>query len=195
MAIQNRKRAIFFPQFLPILSWFLDLTCFRDSGVTCARSKGVPLLKIKMLRPKQYNNIKQTLANERKMSKIEENFATKTLQIHFNDLVHGLQDPVVAASELYSAELVSMSVLEKIHSTIGLSRVDKYIQLLLAVHSLLSTNPSALGRFILIVQNKLHLQDIATSMSDKYQGQPNMKYIAPLSVFRCKMLTSVGIEY
>ena len=108
-------------------------------------------------------------------NKIEENFATKTLQIHFNDLVQGLQDPVVAASELYSAELVTMSVLEKIHGTIGLSRVDKNIQLLLAVHSHLLTNPSALGRFILIVQNKLHLQDIATSMSDKYQGQPNMK--------------------
>ena len=38
VAVQNRKRAIFSPQFLPILSWFLDLTCFRDSGVTCART-------------------------------------------------------------------------------------------------------------------------------------------------------------
>ena len=126
-------------------------------------------------------------------NKIEENFATKTLQIHFNDLVQGLQDPVVVASELYSAELVSWSVLEKIHSTTGVSRVDKNVELLLAVRSHLSTNPSALERFILIVQNKLHLQDIATSMSDKYQGQPNE--VAQLSVFRCKMLTSVGIEY
>ena len=114
------------------------------------------------------------LANERKMN-IEENFATKTLQHYFNDLVQGLQNPIVAASELYSAKLVSMSVLEKIHSTTGLSRIDKNVELLLSVHSHLSTNPSALERFILIVQNKLHLQDIATSMSDKCQGQRNMK--------------------
>ena len=108
------------------------------------------------------------------MSETEQNFATKTLQNHFNSLVQGFQDPVVAASELYSAELVSWSVLEKIHSTTGVSRVDKNVELLLAVRSHLSTNPSALKRFILVVQNKLYLQEIATSMSDKYQGQPNM---------------------
>jgi Zn-dependent M32 family carboxypeptidase len=109
----------------------------------------------------------------------EKNAATESLQHYFGILVAAIQDPMLAASELYSMELVSWPVVEKM-PTLGLSNRDKNFQLLCAVHSQLAINPSGIKRFIQVLNAKLNLQEIAKKMEEKYRGeldQPGMGFI------------------
>ena len=100
----------------------------------------------------------------------EKNAATESLQYYFSSLVVAIQDPVLAASELYSVKLVSWPVVEKM-PTLGLSKCEKNFQLLSAIHSQLATNPSGIEMFIQVLNAKLDLQEIAKGMEDKYQGE------------------------
>ena len=102
---------------------------------------------------------------------VVENAATRTLQRYFSSLVEGLQDPDVAASQLYSVKVVPWSILERV--TTGASRFTKSFQLMSAVRSHLTTNPSSIDIFIQLLQDRLNLQEIADSMKVTYQGELN----------------------
>ena len=104
------------------------------------------------------------------MADVEKNAATESLQHYFSDLLIAIQDPVLAASELYSVKLVSLPVVEKM-SLLGLTRSEKNSQLLSAIHSQLATNPSGIKRFIQVLNAKLNLQDIAEGIEEKHQGE------------------------
>ena len=104
------------------------------------------------------------------MADVEKNAATESLQHYFSDLVVAIQDPVLAASELYSVNLVSLPVVEKM-SLLGLTRSEKNSQLLSAIHSQLATNPSGIERFIQVLNAKLNLQEIAEGIEEKHQGE------------------------
>ena len=58
---------------------------------------------------------------------VEKNAATESLKHCFSNLVVAIQDPVLAASELYSVNLVSLPVVEKM-SLLGLTRSEKNSQ-------------------------------------------------------------------
>ena len=106
----------------------------------------------------------------------EKNAATESLQHYFSNLVVAIQDPVQAASELYSVKLVSWPVVEKM-PTLGLSNRDKNFQLLSAIHSQLATTPSGIERFIQVLNAKLDLQEIAKRMEEKYRGELVDQYL------------------
>ena len=100
----------------------------------------------------------------------EKNAATESLQHYFSNLVVAIQDPVIAASELYSVKLISWPVVGKI-STSGLSKCEKNFELLSAIHSQLATNPSGIEIFIQVLNAKLNLQEVAMRIEDKYLGE------------------------
>ena len=81
-----------------------------------------------------------------------------------------IQDPMLAASELYSMKLVPWPVVEKM-LTLGVSKYEKSCQLLSAIRSQLEMNPSEIETFIRVLGAKLDLQEIAKGMEDKYQGE------------------------
>lgn len=101
----------------------------------------------------------------------EKKAATESLQCCFSSLVGAIQDPIIAASELYSVKLVSWPVVEKM-PTLGLSKCEKNFQLLSAIRSQLATDPSGIEIFIQVLNTKLDLQEIAKGMKEKYQGEP-----------------------
>lgn len=101
----------------------------------------------------------------------EKNATTESLQCYFSSLVGAIQDPIIAASELYSVKLVSWPVVEKM-PTLGLSKCEKNFQLLSAIRSQLATDPSGIEIFIQVLNTKLDLQEIAKGMKEKYQGKP-----------------------
>jgi hypothetical protein len=100
----------------------------------------------------------------------EKNAATESLQHYFSALMGAIQDPMLAASELYSLKLVSLSVVDKM-SLLGLTISEKNSQLLSALHSQLATNPSGIEIFIQVLNAKLNLQEIAKRMEEKYRGE------------------------
>ena len=104
------------------------------------------------------------------MADVEKNAATESLKHCFSYLVVAIQDPVLAASELYSVNLVSLPVVEKM-SLLGLTRSEKNSQLLSAIHSQLATDPSGIERFIQVLNAKLNLQEIAERIEEKHQGE------------------------
>ena len=81
-----------------------------------------------------------------------------------------IQDPTLAASELYSVKLVSLPMVEKM-MTLGLTKCEKNCQLLSAINSQLETNPSGIEILTQVLNTKLDLQEIAKGMKDKYQGE------------------------
>ena len=103
------------------------------------------------------------------MSEEGDNDATETFQEYFGSLVNAIQDPVIAASELYSVKLVTWPIVEKAGTT-GLTKSDKNVQLLSAVRSRLATDPSQMDKFIRILDVKLELHDVATEISKTFQG-------------------------
>ena len=104
---------------------------------------------------------------------VVENAATRTLQRYFSSLVEGLQDPDVAASQLYTVKVVPWSIIEKVTCTTGVSRLTKNAQLMSAIRSHLTTNPSSIEIFIQLLQDRLNLQEIADNMKETYQGKLN----------------------
>ena len=66
--------------------------------------------------------------------------------------------------------LVSLPVVEKM-SLLGLTRSEKNSQLLSAIHSQLTTNPSGIERLIQVLNTKLNLQEIAERIEEKHQGE------------------------
>ena len=100
----------------------------------------------------------------------EKNAATESLQDYFSDLVDAIQDPVIAASGLFSVKLISWPVVENM-STLGLPKSDKNFQLLCAIRRQLAINPSGIERFIQVLNAKLDLQEIAKRMEERYQGE------------------------
>ena len=110
--------------------------------------------------------------------RLGKNAATESLQHYFSSLMVAIQDPVLAASELYSLKLVPLPIFEKMLA-LGVSRCEKNGQLLSAIHSQLATNPSEIEVLIQILNVKLNLQDIAKGMEDKYQGEWLTSSLAP----------------
>ena len=110
------------------------------------------------------------------METCKKNAATESLQHYFSDLVVAIQDPVLAASELYSVKLISWPVVGKM-SPSGLSKCEKNFELLSAIHSQLATNPSGIERFIQVLNTKLNLQEIAERMDEKYRGELIDQYL------------------
>ena len=102
-------------------------------------------------------------------TELERNAATESLQHYFSSLMVAIQDPTLAASELYSMKLVSLPMVEKM-MTLGLSKCEKNCQLLSAINSQLETNPSGIETLTQVLNTKLDLQEIAKGMKDKYQG-------------------------
>ena len=109
------------------------------------------------------------ISTESKMS--EENTATEALQHYFSSLASTILDPVVAATELYSEQLVPWPILEKIRETGQVSKYEKNVQLLSAVRRRLSITPSYIERFILILEVKLNLREIARGIERMYRGK------------------------
>ena len=103
------------------------------------------------------------------MSEGDENEATETFQQYFGSLVNAIQDPEIAASELYSVKLVTWPIVEKA-GTIGLPKPSKNIQLLSAGRSRLATDPSEMEKFVRLLDVKLELHDIATEISKTFRG-------------------------
>ena len=111
--------------------------------------------------------------HESKMADVqscEKNAATESLQHYFSDLVVAIQDPVIAASELYSVKLISWTVADNA-STLGLPKSVINFKLLSAIRSQLATNPSGIDILIQLLNAKLNLQEIAKKIEEKYRGE------------------------
>ena len=88
------------------------------------------------------------------------------LRKHFSELVRTIQDPVLLASDLYSAELITHTLLERVNFTTALTRTDKTSLLLGAVSDQTVVCPEIFDAFLSILSEEHGplLPDIAEKM-------------------------------
>ena len=91
-----------------------------------------------------------------------------TLPKHFSDLVWAIQDPASLAVDLYSAEIITLNLLEQVNSATGLPRKDKTSLLLSAVSDQTVVNPETFDTFLSILSedHSPSLPDIVEKMKD-----------------------------
>ena len=100
-----------------------------------------------------------------------------TLRKHFSDLVRAIQDPAILAVDLYSAEIITLNLLERVNSATGLPSKDKTSLLLSAVSDQTVVSPETFDTFLSILSEDHgpSLPDIVEKMkADSMLGSPGM---------------------
>ena len=104
-----------------------------------------------------------------------------TLRKHFSDLVRAVQDPAILAVDLYSAEIITQTLLERVNSaTGGLTTKDKTSLLLSAVSDQTVVSPDTFDTFLSILceDHGPSLPDIVEKIKDSMLGSPGMYGLA-----------------
>ena len=76
------------------------------------------------------------------------------LRKHFSELVRTIQDPALLASDLYSAELITSTLLERVNVTTASTRTDKTSLLLAAVSDQTVVCPETFDTFLSILSEE-----------------------------------------
>jgi len=96
-----------------------------------------------------------------------------TLRKHFSDLIRAIQEPVLLAVDLYSAEIITQNFLDRVSSaTAGLTRTDKTSLLLGAVSDQTVVCPEAFDTFLSILSEEHGpaLPDVVEKIKDSLLG-------------------------
>ena len=104
-----------------------------------------------------------------------------TLRKHFSDLVRAVQDPGILAVDLYSADIITQTLLERVNSaTGGLTTKDKTSLLLSAVSDQTVVSPDTFDTFLSILceDHGPLLPDIVEKIKDSMLGSPGMYWLA-----------------
>ena len=105
-----------------------------------------------------------------------------TLREHFSDLVRAVQDPTILAGDLYSAGIITQSLLERVNSATGglTTKADKTSFLLSAVSDQTVVSPDTFDTFLSILceDHGPLLPDIVEKMKDSMLGSLGMYWLA-----------------
>ena len=74
-----------------------------------------------------------------------------TLRRHFSDLIRAIEDPVLLAVDLYSANIITQAMLERVTDVPSLTRTDKTSLLLGAVSDQTVISPATFNGFLSIL--------------------------------------------
>ena len=99
------------------------------------------------------------------------------LRKHFSELVRTIQDPVLLAVDLYSAKIITQTLLERVNGATTSARTDKTSWLLSAVSDHTSVCPEAFDTFLSVLREEHGplLPDIAVKMkADSMLGSGNV---------------------
>ena len=99
-----------------------------------------------------------------------------TLRKHFSDLVRAVQDPTILAVDLYSADIITQTLLERVNSATALTTKDKTSLLLSAVSDQTVVSPDTFDTFLSILceDHGPSLPDIVEKIKDSMLGSPGM---------------------
>ena len=86
------------------------------------------------------------------------------------DLVREIQDPDLLAWELYSNDVISETVMDKV-SMVGLSTVQRKTRLLNAVRVQIATDPTKFQNLLKVLRRQPSLQDVAEKLKTAYESQ------------------------
>ena len=86
------------------------------------------------------------------------------------DLMREIQDPELLAWELYSDEVISETVMDKV-SVVGLSSVQRKARLLSTVRIQIATDPTKFQNFLKVLRDKPQLKDVAEKLKTAYESQ------------------------
>ena len=86
------------------------------------------------------------------------------------DLIRGIQDPELLAWELYSDDVISQTVMDKV-SVVGLSSVQRKTRLLDAVRLQITTDPTKFQNLLKVLRNQPQLKDVAEKLKTAYESQ------------------------
>ena len=103
-----------------------------------------------------------------------------TLRKHFSDLVRAIQDPAILAVDLYSADIITQTLLERVNSATGLPSKEKTSLLLSAVSDQTVVSAETFDTFLSILSEDHgpSLPDIVEKMKDSMLGSPGMYWLA-----------------
>ena len=103
-----------------------------------------------------------------------------TLRKHFSDLVRAVQDPAILAVDLYSADIITQTLLERVNSATALTTKDKTSLLLSAVSDQTVVSPDTFDTFLSILceDHGPSLPDIVEKIKDSMLGSPGMYGLA-----------------
>ena len=111
------------------------------------------------------------------MSSFESNPGAAAFQSLFAQLVTAVQSPTSLAAELYSKDLISEAVLDRILTAHGLSDGDKSMVLLKAVGSRLKTQPSDFEVVVSVLETSTSLaHDFAGQLREAHQKLGRSQY-------------------
>lgn len=101
-----------------------------------------------------------------------------TLRKHFSDLVRAVQDPAILAVDLYSADIITQTLLERVNSATALTTKDKTSLLLSAVSDQTVVSPGTFDTFLSILceDHGPSLPDIVEKIKDSMLGSPGGMY-------------------
>ena len=103
-----------------------------------------------------------------------------TLRNHFSDLIRAIQDPVLLAVDLYSAEIITQTLLERVSTATALTRTDKTSLLLGAVSDQTVVSPRTFDNFLNILSEDHgpSLPDIVEKIKESMLGSQGMYSLA-----------------
>ena len=118
----------------------------------------------------------------RKMASLasESTSQATVLRKYFSELVRAIQDPVLLAVDLFSAEIITQTLMNRVNCATTSTNTDKTSWLLSAVSDHTSVCPEAFDTFLSVLR-KEHgplLPDIAVKMqADLMLGSGNVQYL------------------
>ena len=87
----------------------------------------------------------------------------RTFREHYDRLVHAIQDPLPLATRLFSQDIITSAVKERM-IVLGLSRLEKNSALLSAVEMQIQTNPCTLHVFLSALDEDPSLRALVESI-------------------------------
>ena len=108
-------------------------------------------------------------------SKLKKRAATSSAEFEAfrkcsSNLIRGIQDPELLAWELYSDDVISQTVMDKV-SMVGLSSVQRKTRLLNAVRLQIATDPTKFQNLLKVLRNQPQLKDVAEKLKTAYDSQ------------------------
>ena len=99
-------------------------------------------------------------------SQLQETPEYRAFRKHYSKLAEAIQSPLSLANQLFSEEIITSEVKERMHVPL-LSRLDKNSQLLSAVEIRIKTDPSVFPVLLSILNDDASLQPLVGSIKGK----------------------------
>ena len=100
-------------------------------------------------------------------SQSQESREYQIFRVHYDRLLHAIQDPLPLAARLFSEGIITSAVKERM-SVSGVPRLDKSNTLLSAVEGHIQTDPTSFDVFMSALKEDPSLQSLVESMEGKW---------------------------